>query len=166
MTLNDIPSWSAARLAINYHDCDYSYSFKYMYIHTLTIPYKTKREIPKSFQTLKEWSQYSLALILLSVYYWPYMVSIPIIIEGFSLAHTYLFLVLQGQLSGFWLWKYIHCRVHNTTYMLCSFVLLYLLGNDTIVAERDLLNLLTIISGAATQWKIVGTLLGMLNSVV
>ena len=32
------------------------------------------------------------------------------------------------------------------------------------MAERDLLNLLTIISGAATQWKIVGTLLGLLKS--
>jgi len=39
-----------------------------------------------------------------------------------------------------------------------------LLGSDTIVAEQDLLNLLTIVGGAATQWKTVGTLLGMLNS--
>lgn len=48
--------------------------------------------------------------------------------------------------------------------MLLSLVFLYLLGSDTIVAERDLLNLLTIISGAATQWKTVGTLLGLLKS--
>ena len=48
--------------------------------------------------------------------------------------------------------------------MLYSFVLLYLLGSDTIVVERDLLNLLTIVGGAATQWKTVGTLLGLLNS--
>jgi len=40
----------------------------------------------------------------------------------------------------------------------------HLLGSDTIVAERDLFNLLTIIDGAAPKWKTVGNFLGVINS--